>query len=59
MPMFKEDVATILCMLEIEMPPSFFWCVDTPCGTSHWGAQCVQSSPHLVDVLHRMDEQGA
>jgi hypothetical protein len=24
MPMFKEDVATTLCMLEMEMPPSFF-----------------------------------
>jgi hypothetical protein len=24
MPMFKEDVTTILCMLEMEMPPSFF-----------------------------------
>jgi len=24
MPMFKEHVATILCMLEMEMPPSFF-----------------------------------
>jgi hypothetical protein len=22
--MFKEDVATILCMLEMEMPPFFF-----------------------------------
>ncbi len=22
--MFKEDVATTLCMLEMEMPPSFF-----------------------------------
>ncbi len=24
MPMFKEDVATTLCMLEMEMPPFFF-----------------------------------
>jgi hypothetical protein len=24
MPIFKEDVATTLCMLEMEMPPSFF-----------------------------------
>jgi hypothetical protein len=24
MPMFKEDVATTLCMLEMEMPTSFF-----------------------------------